>query len=94
MVNVKNPFRTADHRKLFAECIRSYDANNGGIRRDGLPCGNSASTEFWRGYVHAMKPNRYSDRYRNVADRANFGYVFWKAGELVAKSIVEPLKDI
>ena len=84
---VVNPFRKPLYRHAFDEAIRSYVANNGGIRRNGAKCGNSMSCEFYRGYDHVMSPNRYSDpkiRYRNSADRDSFGYVFWKAGEAVA----------
>jgi len=82
---IKNPFRTAPARRLFDECIRSYNANNGGIRRNGLKCGNSMSNEFYRGYNHVIAPNRYSGKkYRTAEDRKLMGYVYWKAGEAVA----------
>jgi hypothetical protein len=85
-MNIANPFRNAQKRAAFAECIRSYKANKGGICRGGLRCGNSASTEFWRGYdSHRFG---WGCPYQTQADMELMGYVFWRAGQAVARSKV------
>lgn len=80
---IRNPFRNAAHRDAFNECVRSYVAMTGGIRRaDGSRVmGNSIATTFWRGFDSVKGAGHYVTR----ADRETLGYVYWRAGQAVAR---------
>jgi hypothetical protein len=84
-MQISNPFRNPAHRAAFDECVRSYVAMAGGIRRaDGSRVvGNSIATTFWRGFDGVKGPGHYISR----ADRETLGYVYWRAGQAVAKAV-------